>query len=142
MAGRTGRQRVMLLFAVLAGLFLMHGLSAPSMHCMPMQMPTSTAMPITAPVSAPAESVMPPEAQIPSALNASDGTSDHTQADSTCVPLRPEGMAALFLALFLLVTAPWRPGLPFLALLIHPRWPHGPPRTGAQVLRTLSISRT
>ncbi|WP_194917051.1 hypothetical protein [Catenulispora rubra] len=124
MAGRAGRRHAMLLFTVLAGLFLMHGFSAPSMHGMPMSM----SMQMASHTADAASGAMP--------------TTDHMQADETCVPLRPEGLAGLFLALFLIVIMPWRPRLAFPARLIGPRWPHGPPRPGAQILRMLSISRT
>ena len=157
MAAGPRRRRVVLLFAVLAGLFLMHGLSAPSMHCMPM--PTSshsdsamTGMSAVSDVSAPA--AMPATSAVPamSATSAqtvpattvsdADPTTDHMAASETCVPLRPEGMSGLFLALFLIVITLWLPRLPYAPRLIRPHWPHGPPRTGVDILRTLSISRT
>ena len=117
MAGGTGRRRVVLLFAVLAGLFLMHGLSAPSMHGMPI--PPQTSM---------VSSTVP--------------TADHMEGCENCVPLRPESMSGLFLALFLVVITLWRFRLPHFSRQTHPHWPHGPPRDGVQILRTLSISRT
>jgi len=130
MAAGRGRRRATLLFAVLGGLFLMHGLSAPSMHCMPM------------PMSSHADSAM--SGQMAAATTVSDAVpaADHMGSGDTCVPLRPEGLAGLFLALFLIVITLWRPRLPHAPRLIHPHWPHGPPRTGVQTLRTLSISRT
>ena len=112
-----GRRRVVLLFAVLAGLFLMHGLSAPSMHGMAMSPRTSMVT-----------STVP--------------TADHMEGCETCIPLRPEGMSGLFLALFLVVITPWRFQPPHFLRQTHPRWPHGPPQTGARILRTLSVSRT
>ena len=130
MAGRAGRRHTMLLFTVLAGLFLMHGLSAPSMHGMPI--PASSRM----------ASVMPPHADAPATDSNPGPMSDHMQADMTCVPLRPEGLSGLFFALLLIVIALWRPWLAFPVCLIRPHWPHGPPRPGVQILRTLSISRT
>lgn len=142
MAAGRGRRRAMLLFAVLGGLFLMHGLSAPSMHCMPMPMPMPMSMPMPMPMSSHADSAMP--AQMAAAATVSDAvpTTGHLEAGDTCIPLRPEGLAGLFLALFLIVITLWRPRLPHAPRLIHPHWPHGPPRTGVQTLRTLSISRT
>ena len=143
-----GRRRVLLLFAVLAGLFLMHGLSAPSMHCMPMPMPMSShaesAMPATMPSHADmlAHADMPAQADMATTVGDQQPTADHMQSGETCVPLRPEGLTGLFLALFLVVIALWRPGQPYVPHLIHPRWPHGPPRAGVDLLRTLSISRT
>ncbi|MEZ0114035.1 hypothetical protein ABH920_008069 [Catenulispora sp. EB89] len=130
MAAGAGRRRAMLLFTVLAGLFLMHGLSAPSMHGMPI------------PASSHMASVMPPHADAPATDGDPGPMSDHMQADMTCVPLRPEGLSGLFLALFLIVIALWRPRLAFRVCLIGPRWPHGPPRHGIQILRELSVSRT
>jgi hypothetical protein len=170
MAGATGKRHVVLLFTVLAGLFLMHGLSAPSMHGMPMPMPmpvpapgpaamaTSMAAPMPAseavstPVSTPVS--MQPQADVPTVrimpimpiMPIMDSIpapmSDPMQGSMTCVPLRPEGLAGLFVALFLIVMMPWRPRLSFPARLIHPHRPHGPPRTGVQILHALSISRT
>lgn len=144
MAGRTGRRRVLLLFAVLAGLFLMHGLSTPSMHGMPMPMPMPMQMSVSTPVSvsSPMDSAMPAPTTMATAISSTAPKTDHMEAGETCVPLRPEGMSALFLALFLIVITLWRPRLPHSPRLIHPHWPHGPPRTGARILRTLSISRT
>ncbi|MEY9864402.1 hypothetical protein ABH935_010061 [Catenulispora sp. GAS73] len=130
MAARPGRWHAMLLFTVLAGLFLMHGFSAPSMHGMPMRMSSHMA------------SVMPPQATAQDAISGAMPTTDHMQTGETCIPLRPEGLSGLFLALFLIVIALWRPRLVFHVRLISPRWPHGPPRPGVQILRTLSISRT
>ncbi|MEY9927613.1 hypothetical protein ABH926_002247 [Catenulispora sp. GP43] len=144
MAPGPGRRRVMLLFAVLAGLFLMHGLSAPSMHCMPMSMRMS--VPVSMPVSSHMESAMPAavpsHADAPTSVSEPQQTAAHMQAGESCVPLRPEGMSALFLALFLVVIALWQPGLPPVPRLVHSRWPHGPPRAGVDILHTLSISRT
>lgn len=134
MATRTGRQHAMLLFTVLAGLFLMHGLSAPSMHCMPMQ--------VSAPMSSHADPAMSAPMAVSTTVSDAAPTTDHMEAGESCIPLRPEGMAGLFLALFLIVITLWRPRLPHAPRLIHPHWPHGPPRTGVQTLRTLSISRT
>jgi hypothetical protein len=137
MATRAGRRHVMLLFAVLAGLFLMHGVSAPSMHGMPMSMSAPMSMQVSAPVSSHMDSAM--SAPMPATTTVSDAVpTDHMEGCDTCVPLRPEGMAGLFLIVIML----WRPRLPHAPRLIHPRWPHGPPRTGVQTLRTLSISRT
>jgi hypothetical protein len=78
----------------------------------------------------------------PVTLSGAEPTADHMQPGETCVPLRPEGMSALFLALLLIVITLWRPRLPHTPRPVHPYWPHGPPRTGAHILRTLSISRT
>jgi hypothetical protein len=140
MATRAGRRHVMLLFAVLAGLFLMHGVSAPSMHGMPMSMSAPMSMQVSAPVSSHMDSAM--SAPMPATTTVSDAVRTNLEGCETCVPLRPEGMAGLFQALFLIVIMLWRPRLPYAQCLIHPRWPHGPPRTGVQTLRTLSISRT
>ena len=134
MAAGAGRRHAMLLFTVLAGLFLMHGFSAPSMHGMPMPMASHTVSPMA--------SAMPAQATDQDAVSGAMPTTDHMQAGETCVPLRPESLSGLFLALFLIVIALWRPRLAFPACLISPRWPHGPPRSGVQILRTLSISRT
>jgi hypothetical protein len=120
----------MLLFTVLAGLFLMHGVSAPSMHGMPMPMSSLSDSAMSVPMAG-ATTV---SSEVP--------TADHMEACETCVPLRPEGTAGLFLALFLIVITLWRPRLPQAPRLIHPHWRHGPPRTGVQTLRALSISRT
>ena len=164
MAHETGKRHVVLLFAVLAGLFLMHGLSAggvagchgataemvavqpmrgmpadPAMHADPAE-PADPAMR--------SESAMPSVAagwagaQMPTAVGDPDPMADHAHAGETCIPLRPEGLSGLFLALFLIVITLWRPRLPRSACLIRPYWPHGPPRSGVQVLRTLSVSRT
>jgi hypothetical protein len=143
MAGGVGRRRLVLLFSVLAGLFLMHGLDAPAMHGMPVPMSMSRSVPMPTSMSVP-RSVSAPVAvpSQPDSVVHLDAMSDHMQADTACVPLRPEGMSGLFLALFLIVTMLWRPRLPHLARPIRPRWPHGPPRTGIEVLRTLNISRT
>jgi len=132
MAAGAGRRRATLLFTVLAGLFLMHGLSAPSMHGMPMPMQMSSRM----------ASVMPSQTTAPDAISGAMPTTDHMQAGETCVPLRPEGLSGLFLALFLIGIALWRPRLPNARRSIRPHWPHGPPRHGIQILRELSISRT
>jgi hypothetical protein len=137
MAGGFGRRRrTVLLFTVLAGLFLMHGLSAPSMHAMPMRASAPKTAPMTVPMT------VPPRTNTPIADGRSDPMPDLMQASMTCVPLRPDGTTGLFLALFLIVTTLWRPMRSLPARLIHPRWPHGPPRTGVQTLRALSISRT
>ena len=140
MAAGPGRRRAMLLFAVLAGLFLMHGVSAPSMHGMPMPMQASTQ--VSAPMSSPMDSAMPDPVAASTTVSDAVPTTDHMECCETCVPLRPEGLAGLFLALFLIVITLWRPRLPHAPRLVHPHWPHGPPRTGVQTLRTLSISRT
>lgn len=143
MAGMTGRWRIPLLFSVLAGLFLMHGLSAvgpggchgmsPSMA--PMGMPMATPAPMQ-----PSSMGHQPEASIASSSPAP--MSDHAVAGESCIPLRPEGLSGLFLALVLIVIALWWPWLPRIARSIRCYWPNGPPRTGVQILRTLSISRT
>jgi hypothetical protein len=138
MAAGAGTRRVVLLFAVLAGLFLMHGLNAPAMHGMPMPMPVSRSMP----VSTHAESAMSAGAGSSATVSSPDAMPDPMQASMTCIPLRPEGMASLFLALLLVVITLWRPRPALPARTVHPHWPHGPPRTGTQILRTLSISRT
>lgn len=132
MAGGTGPRRALLLFAVLAGLFLMHGLDAPAMHGMPMPMPMRVSTHV----------VMPVVDSTSTTVSSLDAMPDSMQASMNCIPLRPEGMASLFLALFLLVITQWRPRLSLPARPIYSHWPHGPPRTGTQILRTLSISRT
>lgn len=75
MAARPGRRHAMLLFTVLAGLFLMHGFSAPSMHGMPMRMSCHTA------------SVMPPQATAPDAISGAMPTIDHMQTGETCTAM-------------------------------------------------------
>lgn len=157
MAGATGKRHGVLLFTVLAGLFLMHGLSAPSMHGMPMPMPmpapgpAAMATSMAAPMPASEAVSTQPQANAPTAPTMQTAptmdsipapTSDPMQGCMTCVPLRPEGLAGLFVALFLIVMMPWRPRPSFPARLVHPHRPHGPPRTGVQILHALSISRT
>ena len=126
MATRAGRQHAMLLFTVLAGLFLMHGICAPSMHGMPvsevMPMPVSGAMSISASSPMPVAS-----SDAPTILSGAEPTADHMAGGESCIPLRPEGMSGLFLALFLIVITLWRPKLPDGLRLIRPHWPHGPP---------------
>lgn len=139
MAGATGKRHAVLLFTVLAGLFLMHGVSAPAMHGMPMPTPMAASMP--APMSVSASPQQTPTAA-PTTEDSTDPVSAPMQSGMTCIPLRPEGLSALFLALFLIVITPRGPRLPVPARLVHSRWPHGPPRTGVQILHTLSISRT
>ena len=137
MAVRTGRRHVMLLFTVLAGLFLMHGVSC---RCTVCRCRHARCRWCDRPVS-PHIGHVGPVARATTVSGALP-TADHMDGCETCVPLRPEGMAGLFLALFLIVITLWRPRLPHAPRLIHPYWPHGPPRTGVQTLRTLSISRT
>ena len=168
MAGETGRRRLVLLFSVLAGFFLMHGLTAggfggchgsPS-AVMAMSEPESVSESMAAsmdgavshpaghemPVSSPARAASPVAVETVTGpmpvIGAPDPMPGHDEAGGGCVPLRPEGLAGLFLALFLIVITPWRPRLPHVVWLIRPHWPNGPPRTGVQVLRTLNVSRT
>src|ERR1051326_6386951 len=110
MAEMTGK-RLLLLFSVLAGLFLMHGLSAvgpggchgSSQSAMPMQ---STPMPASAaPMQAYATALTAPEAPVVSV--SPDPMADHAMVGESCIPLRPEGLSALFPALFLIVIALW-----------------------------------
>lgn len=139
MAGAARGRRVMLLFAVLAGLFLMHGLTAGgAVGChggtAGMAMTRTRPMPVAVPQAG---------MRTGQTVSGDPGPmTDHAQPGETCVPLRPEGLSGLFLALFLIVITLWRPRLPHSARLIRPHWPHGPPRTGIHILRTLSISRT
>ncbi|NUP53823.1 MAG: hypothetical protein HOW97_41855 [Catenulispora sp.] len=166
---------MLLLFSVLAGLFLMHGLtggglggdSCHGMPPMPMAMAPGhgvpaqamatrpvaamhrmSAVPVaaskSASVSASASGGAPAgtPAAAPAMVSGPDPFPGHPQIGETCVPLRPEGLSGLFLALFLIVITVWRPRLPFDARPIRAHWPNGPPRTGVQVLHTLSISRT
>jgi hypothetical protein len=141
MAGVIGKRRLPLLFSVLAGLFLMHGLSVgDSCHGMPpmaMAAPTATA---TAMGTTPADGAHPHLASDINAAAPAHPMASRVQAGDTCTPLRPEGPASLFPALFfvLAVVSPTPCG----ARPTHPHWPHGPPRTGVQTLHTLSISRT
>ena len=146
MAAGARRQQLMLLFTVLAGLFLMHGLSAPSMHGMPMATPMPVSSHMDSHMGSHMGSYMGSAEQAPTGASATvSGTvpaTGHMEAGETCVPLRPDGMSGLFLVLFLIVVAPWRPRLPNAPRPIHPHWPHGPPRPGIQILHALSISRT
>ncbi|MBS2536452.1 hypothetical protein KGQ20_27195 [Catenulispora sp. NF23] len=126
----------MLLFSVLAGLFLMHGLSAGGVGgCHGLASEMVMAHPAMAPAAA-------GHASAAVEVRGPQPISDHPQVGESCVPLRPEGLSGLFLALFLIVITPWLPGLPRSAGQTRPHWPHGPPRSGAQILRTLNISRT
>ena len=145
MARRVGRRHVVLLFSVLAGLFLMHGLSAGGLGgvagCHGLANEMVMARPAMSPVatshtSASTSTSTSVEVRDPQPI------SDHPQVGESCVPLRPEGLSGLFLALFLIVITLWRPRLPCSARQIRPHWPHGPPRSGAQILHTLNISRT
>ncbi len=155
MAGRVGRRHVVLLFSVLAGLFLMHGLSAGGVGGVSGCHGLASEMVMADPAMSPAAtSHTSASASAGASTGASTGTStsvevrdpqpisDHPQVGESCIPLRPEGLSGLFLALFLIVITLWRPRLPRSARQIRPHWPHGPPRSGAQILRTLNISRT
>lgn len=136
MGAEVERRRIVLLFSVLAGLFLMHGFSAGGVggcHAAPSEMVMAQ------PAMSPA---VPSHANEHVTVGGMEPISQNIRAGETCVPLRPEGLSGLFLALFLIVIALWRPRLPQSARLIRPHWPHGPPRTGAEILRTLSIFRT
>ena len=143
MAGRSGKRRVLLLLPLLAGLFLMHGLTGgdpggDSCHGMP---PAPMAGVMSGAMAVASAHGVPMQAT--DAVRSPDPVpGHHAQAGQTCVPLRPEGMAGLFLALFSVIITVWWPRLPFSARLIRAHWPHGPPRSGVQVLRALSISRT
>lgn len=142
MAGANGKRRLLLLLPVLAGLFLMHGITgggAGTASCHD--------MPLPAMVMASAHEAHAHVHHDAHAMNATltpaHPMSGHVQTGETCTPLRPEGLADLFLSPVLIVaaTGSW-PRLPFGVRLIRPHWPNGPPRTGVQVLNLLSISRT
>lgn len=140
MAGAIGKWRVLLLFPVLAGLFLMHGITgggAGTASCHDMPLPAMI-------MASAHKAHVHPDAHIMNArLTPAHPMSGHVQTGETCTPLRPEGLADLFLGLVLIVaTVGWWPRLPFGVRLIRPHWPNGPPRTGVQVLNLLSISRT
>lgn len=138
MAGVTGKRRILLLFSVLAGLFLMHGITGgDSCHGAP---PATTSMTSMASVHGEHSYPAMPDVNVRSAP--SHPEPGHAQAGETCVPLRPEGLSSLYSALFLLIVTAWQPRLLFGTRLIRSHWPNGPPRTGVQVLHALSISRT
>ncbi len=143
MAGRVGRRHVVLLFSVLAGLFLMHGLSAGGVGGVGGCHGLASEMVMADPAMSPA-ATSHTSAGASASVEVRDPQpiSDHPQVGESCIPLRPEGLSGLFLALFLIVITLWRPRLPRSARQIRPHWPHGPPRSGAQILRTLNISRT
>lgn len=143
MAGMTGGRRIPLLFSVLAGLFLMHGISAVGpggCHGMSPSMAPMRVSMATAPMQPSSMARATPEAS--TAFSSPAPMSDRAVAGETCIPLRPEGLSGLFLALFLIVIALCWPWLPRIAQSIRCYWANGPPRTGVQILRTLSISRT
>ncbi|GAA2002759.1 hypothetical protein [Catenulispora subtropica] len=159
MTGVAGKQRVLVLFSVLAGLFLMHGITGGGTGCHGM---SPAAMAMTSAGSpmwpGPAGSTWSGSAGLtgsahgapmhsaihdePAMLVPAQPKPGHAQAGETCVPLRPESWAGLFLLAFLIAITAWRPRLPHGTKLVRPHWPHGPPRTGVQVLHQLSISRT
>jgi hypothetical protein len=168
-AGRA-QPRLLLLFAVLAGLFLMHGLSAASgsgchngmpamsaaaadavpgspLDAMPDSMPgTASAVSPVSMAAMPAMSAMPamaaPMSDHQAAPMAHARLTEPAMSSETCVPLRPDDVSGLVLALFAVIL--WRTADPCVAHSIRalPRWPHGPPRRGSELLKDLSVCRT
>lgn len=135
---------------VLAGLFLMHGMSSAAAGChggdeagiMPMAASAAVEHPLAA-----AMTTMSPVADVRSATETATSAEDtHSQSADTCVPLRPEDASAV--------------GLPVLGVVLafglwlyggsHPGSPAGrrrsdagPPRgSGTALLVNLCISRT
>lgn len=134
-------RRAALVLTVLAGLFLMHGMSAatachggtsmpgmasPAMH------PGMTAMP-DAPGTAQAAAVM-----------ASTTADAHAATGDSCTPLRPDAPAGPLAAFAAVVL--W--GLPRIPAAggrigaVRRGWAHGPPRPGVDLLSGLGICRT
>jgi hypothetical protein len=144
--GQEGRAwpRLAVLLTVLAGLFLMHGMSAaPGSGChsgMPMAR-TAEATPPTMAMAYPM-----PQHSDPHMTAVADTTSPvHVTVNAipgdTCVPLRPDvfdGAGPIMLAVLWLVT-----GQSTGAFRAHsPRWPHGPPQSGIDRLHSLGVCRT
>src|SRR5260370_13509066 len=126
-----GITRLVMLLAVLAGLFFMHGTVMGAAGCqggMPASAPMAAAMPMAA-----AHPVVPAPQRADKASQAAHGVM------GVAVPPRTEPFTPAVCAL-LLVAAPVRPGRPRgLSRLLGAR---GPPLWGAGLLVRLCVSRT
>ena len=134
-------RRAAVILAVLAGLFLMHGISAAGGGACHGAAPpglTDAAMPMT--IAGPgAPAVHPTTAPV---ISHASGMSEAT--GDSCTPLRPDGPAGLLLALGLALTCFARrvSGFAGLVRAVRREWAHGPPRPGAALLCELSVCRT
>ena len=149
---RRPRWRFAAVLAVLAGLFLMHGMSATqSCHGSPAAMASMTSASMVAPVEPAAD----PTSAMTQGMNGGSAAAQVLAPDvghesaligDSCVPLRAEesGVAAMML-LALVLTVGFlalanRRSAPFIA-----RWRRPPasiPRCGAELLVSLCVSRT
>lgn len=127
-------RRGAVLFAVLVGLFLMHGMSAGgvasgchgqvtggSPHAMSNSAATATTMTTVA---------------------SADTGDAHGAGGDTCVPLRSDGSSSLLLALAFVAIAVWPASMRGLVAPRIPRTRRGPPRSGADLLVIVSVCRT
>ena len=146
--------RLALLLAVFAGLFLMHGMSASAGNgchsgASPMAaMESSTASPMAGAADSPIPIPMPiamamsghgsEHATTGDSVTRADAA-EHLASGETCIPLRPDGVV-LALSAFVVW---WMTdhGVRSVAIALR-RWPHGPPRRGADLLNELRVCRT
>jgi hypothetical protein len=155
-----GRPRLFLLLAVLAGLFLMHGMSAASasgchggtlpMSVSPMSVSPMSLSPMAMPMTAPMTTQHPDhlaaagDSRDSPAWQSSPHLHEAVTAAGTCVPLRPDDTAGLVVVLMLVALSLWRAADlrdSFLSRGLR-RSSHGPPRRCADLLTDLGVCRT
>ncbi|NUP46390.1 MAG: hypothetical protein HOW97_03615 [Catenulispora sp.] len=147
---RRAWQRAVLVFAVLVGFFLMHGVSAVgSAGCHGGMSPSLSAQSshvmgsgMIAPVMA-AGVVQSDPASTP-AVTAEDKADESVVTGDSCIPLRPDGLSGLLLALGLCVAGlAWRlSGVARVIAGVRRGSAHGPPRSGTDLLCAMGVCRT
>ncbi|WP_186382941.1 DUF6153 family protein, partial [Amycolatopsis rhizosphaerae] len=129
--------------AVLVGLFAMHGLPAQGCAAGSGAHATTMSMTMTERV---AEAVVPGEVSQGDRTAAHPGTQDDRTAGGAACVFTPasRGIDALLVLLLLAATVAlaWLAPLPGFVGRGNPRSHRAPPRTGAQLLTTLCVSRT
>jgi hypothetical protein len=139
-------QRAAMVFAVLLGFFLMHGMPAVGGTGCHGVMPASlTARAMDSGMSAPAMAATPgPGMAVSSSTATVHGTGSSALVGDSCTPLRPDGPGGLLLALG--ACALWmswrRPGGANRIAGALRGWAHGPPRSGIDLLCALGVCRT
>jgi hypothetical protein len=133
-------RRAALVLTVLAGLFLMHGMSsATACHG------GTSMLGMASPAMHTGMTAMPDVPSPQQATVAAPATGDaHTATGDSCTPLRPDGPIGLLLV-FAAVVLWGLPRIPSAGGRIGAArrgWTHGPPRPGVEILFGLGICRT
>jgi hypothetical protein len=135
-----------MVFAVLLGFFLMHGMPAVGNAGCHGVMPASlTARAMDSGRTDPAMTATSGQGMaVPSSTaTVHDRTGTPALAGDSCTPLRPDGLGGLLLALGTCALWIWRrPSVANRVAGVWRGWAHGPPRSGIDLLCSMGVCRT